>query len=355
MNNDLLNNHSSKSSNRFIANKKFIQPYKSVKYSYLKNKNKANLDLQSELNKTTFFDSDKKRRPSYLKELIIAKTKIEYPLNHDPGPSREKGGSFQGDLFSPQKEPKHYSQKTYQLPLKEFDKESEEDSQKKRIIETSGDDIEDEFGKEGDYKGGTNMKDGKEFMDISPIKSPHTYNDYVGDGFVRNNKPNYTPNRNDQKVRYSKNKNLNDYNNKCGPEKENEEDQFVTDSPEENYNRIPQTERRRRPKDNIRDSTSFDGYPNKKNNAKIYVKPKSKYNKKNYNTSNKGNSKRDSPNKKRKYEPYLRNLNRDNKNDEDSSLMNDFWNLKDLGGRVDLGSYAKLIRKLKKNGECCRK
>ena len=351
MNNDLLNNHSSKSSNRFIANKKFIQPYKSVKYSYLKNKNKANLDLQSELNKTTFFDSDKKRRPSYLKELIIAKTKIEYPLNHDPGPSRKKGGSVQGDLFSPQKEPKHYSQKTYQMPLKEFDKESEEEIQKKRIIETSGDDIEDEFGKEGDYKGGTNMKDGKEFMDISPIKSPHTYNDYVGDGFVRNNKLNYTPNINDQKVRYSKNKNLNDYNNKFCPEKENEEDQFVTDSPEENYNRISQSEKRRRPKDNIRDSTSSDVNPNKKNYGKIYVKPKSKYNKKNYNKKNKGNSKRDSPNKKRRYEPYLRKPNRDNKNDEDSSLMNDFWNLKDLGGRVDLGSYAKLIRKLKKNGD----
>ena len=351
MNNDLLNNHSSKSSNRFIANKKFIQPYKSVKYSYLKNKNKANLDLQSELNKTTFIDSDKKRRPSYLKELIIAKTKIEYPLNHDPGPSRKKGGSVQGDFLSPQKQPKHYSQKTYQMPLKEFDKESVEDSLKKRNIETSGDDIEDEFGKEGVYKGGTNMKDGKGFMDISPIKSPRTYNDYVGDGFARNNKPNYTPNLNDQKVRYSKNKNLNNYTNKYGPERENEEDQFVTDSPEEDYDRITQTDRRRRPIDNIKDSTSSDAYPNKKNYAKIYVKPKSKYNKKNYNKNNKGNSKRNSPNKKGKFDPYLRKPNRDNKNDEDSSLMNDFWNLKDLGGRVDLGNYAKLINKLKKNGD----
>ena len=74
MNNDLINNHSSMSSNMYIANQNNPQLDRIFQESYIKNKNKGVLDIQSKGNRTIFFDSDNEKRRSSQKDLLISKS-----------------------------------------------------------------------------------------------------------------------------------------------------------------------------------------------------------------------------------------------------------------------------------------
>ena len=182
MNNDLKNNHSSKSSNRFIANKTNPQPNKSLGKRYLKNKKKPTANIKFPPNKT-FLKSD--RRPSNSLILISKRITSEYPINHDPGPIPEKESENQRyGSSSEEDDPKHNRIKTYDIPLKERDKELKDDTQKRINSEIIGEDIEDEFESEGDYKEEPIMEKEKEnekdFKDMSPIKPSRQNNNYIG-------------------------------------------------------------------------------------------------------------------------------------------------------------------------------
>ena len=87
MNNDLINNHSSMSSNMYIANQNNPQLDRIFQESYIRNKNKGVLDIQSKGNRTIFFDSDNEKRRSSQKDLLISKSVSRYPTIYAPGPN----------------------------------------------------------------------------------------------------------------------------------------------------------------------------------------------------------------------------------------------------------------------------
>ena len=209
MNNDLYNNHSSESSNMYVANKRYPQLNKYIR-------NKAMLDTQSKGNKTIFFDSDNELRPSNQKELLISQSISKYPANYAPGPNPYNDGIIQGYYVNPQEDPsQRYNRRNlYQYPLRDRDDDDQMNNEYDgRNIENGGEDIEDEEGNEGDYEEDMDLENGKNYVDVSPQQDPGYYNDYVGDGIVRNNIPNYSPDSNGQNVRYYKKKKFNVYNN----------------------------------------------------------------------------------------------------------------------------------------------
>ena len=386
MNNDLYNNHSSESSNMYVANKRYPQLNKYVR-------NKAMLDTQSKGNKTIFFDSDNELRPSNQKELLISQSISKYPANYAPGPNPYNDGIIQGYYVNPQEDPsQRYNRRNlYQYPLRDRDDDDQMNNEYyERNIENGGEDIEDEEGNEGDYEEDMDLENGKNYVDVSPQQDPGYYNDYVGDGNVRNNIPNYSPDSNGQNVRYYKKKKFNAYNNNnynnYDQENENEDNQYIMESPQDNYKFKSQPYKRRRVLGSLGDSASSEAYANKNNQnnqspenySRIYVKPKTKYNN-SLNNANNGisteergiESQRESPNNNLKNGSYLRKpyhyidseendskkakFNKMNNYDEDSinvvepPLYNHPLNPKNKGGKVDLNNYARMKNRTKRD------
>ena len=322
MNNDLKNNHSSKSSNRFIANKTNPQPNKSLGKRNLKNRKKPTSNINFPPNKT-FLKQD--RRPSNSLLLISKRITSEYPINHDPGPIPKKESENQRYDLSPEEDdPKHNRIKTYDIPLKERDKELIDDTQKRINSEIIGEDIEDEFESEGDYKEEPIMEKENEnendFVDMSPIKPSRQNNNYIGDGNVRNNKPI----TNNQNIRYTNDKNNLDQVDENENENQNE-DENEKQAEKKTLNLPAKNNYKRRPTyiirnilANTQDSAGFDpDYIFKSrspdNYSQLYIKPKSKYN------------------------PNYRSYRRYN------SILVD----NDIGGKVDLHNYARLMGRVK--------
>ncbi len=400
MNNDLSNNHSSVSSNRYIANRRYPQLNKYIQESYIKDKNKGMLDTQSKGNRTIFFDSDNDRRPSNQKDLLISKAESKYPTNYAPGPNPYNDGVIQGYYINVKDESRYNKPNTYQIPLRQRINERIEERPpinnyySRGNIENGGEDVEDEEINEGEYEDEMEMENGKNYVDISPQKEAGYYNDYneyIGDGIVRNNIPNFSPNQNGQNVRYYKKANIpnlnNNYNN-FGQDNENEEDQYEIESPAKNYNINRQPYRRRHILGNLGDSASSEAYassntnqrnPNTENYSKIYVKPKTKYNNNNninvngISTEERGiESQRQNPNNAENNGSYSRKPyhyidteenelnkykhNKINNYDEDSinvrepPLYNYPNNDINKGGKVDLNNFG-IIKNRTKRGE----
>ena len=401
MNNDLSNNHSSVSSNRYIANRKYPQLNKYIQESYIKDKNKGMLDIQSKGNKTIFFDSDNDKRPSNQKELLISKAESKYPANYAPGPNPYNDGIIQGYYINVKDESRYNKPTTYQIPLRQRINERIEERPPinnyyyRRNVENGGEDVEEEEINEGEYEDEMEMENGKNYVDISPQKEAGYYNDYneyIGDGIVRNNIPNFSPNQNGQNVRYYKKANIPNLNNKYnnfGQDNENEEDQYEIESPAKNYNINRQPYRRRHILGNLGDSASSEAYassntnqrnPNTENYSKIYVKPKTKYTNNNNNINVNGisteergiESQRQSPNNAANNGSYLRKPyhyidteenelnkykhNKINNYDEDSinviepPLYNYPNNDINKGGKVDLNNFG-ILKNRTKRGE----
>ena len=397
MNNDLYNNHSSESSNMYIANKRYPHLNKYIKRSYIKDKHKAMLDTKSKGNKTIFFDSDNELRPSNQKDLLISKAISKYPTNYAPGPNPYNDGIIQGYYVNAPEDPRYIRRNQYQYPLREIDDDNDDQMNSdcyERNIENGGEDIEDDEGNEGDFEGegDIDVENGKEYLEVSPQSAANYYNDYVGDGIVRNNIPNYSPDSNGQNVRYYKKKKLNLYSNnnfnnyEQENENENDDEQYIIESPQDNYNMNRQPYRKRRVLGNLGDSASSEAYANNinqnnqspENYSRIYIKPKTRYNR-NMNNANNNNgisteergieSQRESPNNDLKNGSYLRKppyhyeesdendtnkYNKLNNYDEDSinvvepPLYNHPLNEEKKGGKVDLNNYALLKNRGKK-------
>jgi hypothetical protein len=327
-----------------IANQGYPQLNKYINQSYLKDKNRGMFDTKSKGNKTIFFDSDNEKRPSNQKDLLISKVISKYPTNYAPVPSPYKDGVIQGYYIKVNKAPKYDGRTHYQTNTDYYG----------RNIENGGEDYEEERGNEGNYDEDMDYENGKEFPDVSPRNYTDYYPDYIGGGNVRNNMPNFAPNPYEQNIRYSKKNNFTNYNsdnyNNYGPEYENEDDQYLIDSPEDNCEISGIPYRRRHIIGNLGDSASSEAYANKSNqnyqnsdiHSKIYVKPKTKYNNKQniYNngilTEERGiESQRDIPNKFINNGSYIRKpfhyidsegnksniYNKINNYDEDSSCL----------------------------------
>ena len=297
MNNDFINNHSSMSSNMPIANQNNPQLDRFIQESYLRNKNKGVLDIQSKGNRTIFFDSDNEKRPSSQKDLVISKTVSKYPTNYAAGPNPYNDGIVQGYFVNNRGEPR-FNQKTYQEPIREIDFERNEGKPGINYYrdngEIGGDEVE--YQNEGENEEDIEMQNANQFDDYSPQKAIGEYNEYIGDGIVRNNIPNYSPNQNVQNVPYYKKKNFNEYNmyNNYNRdydqmnEMENENDQYDMESPTKNYNYNGEPYKRRHILGNLGDSASSEAYANNSNqiqktpiidpNKRIYVKPRSRVN-----------------------------------------------------------------------------
>ena len=295
MNNDLINNHSSMSSNMYIANQKNPQFDRFIQESYKRNKNKGVFDIQSKGNRTIFFDSDNEKRRSSLKDLLISKTVSKYPTNYAAGPNPYNDGIVQGYFINNRGEPR-FNQKTYQEPIREIEFERNEGNPGimyyRNNAEIGGDEVE--YQNEGENEEDIEMQNVNQFEDYSPQKAIGEYNEYIGDGIVRNNIPNYSPNQNVQNVPYYQNKNLNDYNmnNNYNIDyvqmNENEDNQYDIESPIKNYNYNGEPYKRRHILGNLGDSASSEAYANNNNqiqktpiidpNPRIYVKPRSKVN-----------------------------------------------------------------------------
>ena len=292
MNNDLINNHSSMSSNIPIANQSNPQMDRFIQESYIRNKNKGVLDIQSKGNRTIFFDSDNEKRPSSQKELLISKTVSKYPTNYAAGPNPYNDGIVQGYFVNNRGEPK-YNHKTYQEPIREIEFERNEGNPGMNYyrdnIEVGGDEIG--YQNEGENEEDIEMQNANQYDDYSPQKAVGEYNEYIGDGIVRNIIPNYSPNQN---VPYYKKKNLNNYNmyNNYNRDyvqmNENEDDQYDMESPIKNYNYNREPYKRRHILGNLGDSASSEAYANNNNqiqkpsiidsSQRVYVKPRSRTN-----------------------------------------------------------------------------
>ena len=311
MNNDYINNHSSMSSNKYIANfnQKFPQLSRHIQESYIKNQNKGILDVNSKGNRNIFFDSDNERKPSNQKDLLISKAVSKYPANYAPGPNPYNDGVVKGYYINYKGEPK-FNNKTYQIPLREIEDERNEEYQRRNYYRDNEEDNGGEEDNEEDDE--MEMENGNEYGDISPQKAVgeyNEYNDYIGDGIVRNNNiPNYSPNQNgqNQNIPYYQKKNLNYYNNNYNRnygqydenqmdnenqniEEEEDDGQYLIESPTKTYNyNKRQPYQRRRIMGNLGDSASSEAYANNnkniqrtpiiENNSRIYVKPKPRNN-----------------------------------------------------------------------------
>ena len=234
------------------------------------------------------------------------------------------------------------------------------------------------------------MENGNEYNDdISPQQNMGQYNQYIGDGIVRNNIPNYSPNPNGQNIVYYKKKKLGRYNYNISPQNEfynenkNEKNKYNVESPannDQNINYNIQPYQRRHILGNLGDSASPEAYAinynnnqispsNPDNNSRIYVKPKTNYNNINngISTEERGIESRESPNNVAHNGANLRrpfqimeyednennNYNRLNNYDEDSinvvepPLFNYQNNERFKGGKVDLNA---LINKRGRKG-----
>ena len=365
MNNDLNNNHGSINSNKYIANRRYPRENKFYQESYIKDK--AILDMQSKGNRINYFDSDKDKRPSNQNNLYNSKGISRFPTNYAAGPNPYNADIIKGYYVGAKDEDGYNNQ--YQIPLNENEEEIEEDEQRnnyyRQNIKNGGEEIDDEEGNAGE--------------DEEEVENGNEYNEYIGDGIVRNNIPNYSPNQNGQNILYYRKKNLGKYNPNYAPENENEnvEDEYIMESPAKNdninkYNMQPY--KRRHILGNLADSASSEAYAKKNiqispytdNNSRIYVKPKTKYNSINngISTEERGiESKKESPNNVANNGAYLRRpfhypdyedneiskYNKINNYDEDSinvvepPMYNNSNNDRIKGGKVDLNTFG--IRK----------
>ena len=398
MNNDLRNNQSSMSSNKYIANRRFPQLNRYFQESYIKDK--GMLDTQSKGNKTIFFDSDNDKRPANTKELLISKTISTYPTNYAAGPNPFNDNVNRG-YFINSRTDKRYNNPDIPLYIRQTKKQrieviNEDYEPRNRNnyyrpnIENGGEEFEDE--QENDGEDEEDFENGNEYDNISPSKMGGKYNQYIGDGNVRNNLPNYSPNQNGQNIPYYRKKYLkhNNYDN-YGPgnefedENENEEEEYMVESPTNQYNKnnaYKQPYRRRRILGNLADSASSEAYaknnvksPNTDNNSIIYKKPKSNYNnnlKNGISTEERGiESKKESTNNAPNNGSYLRNykykyietdnndLNKNNKINYDEDSLNDaekpLYHYKNneriKGGKIDLKNYTIINKEKKANNE----
>ena len=393
MNNDLNNNHSSMSSNNYIANRR-RNPIENQYYQeyYNKDKNRGMFDIKSKGNRTIFFDSDNDKRPSNQKDLLISRQISKYPTNYAPGPNPYNAEIIKGYILGNQEDPRYNKQYPNSL------KENEDDYDDQRYnynyyrpnIKNGGDNIGEEDGNIGEDEEemeNGNENDFNENIDYSPQQPIGQQNAYIGDGIVRNNIPDYSPNSNGQRNPYYKKKNLGKYIQNYGPENENENEEikYITGSPEDNYNMKKnnnQPYKRRRILGNLADSASSEAYAKKKiqvspsnhdSNSIIYVKPRTQYNNMNngISTEERGiESRKDSPinadnngafirrpfqyrdyqdDEKNKYNRRV-SYDKDTANDEIPSYNyqnNDI----NKGGKVDLNNFAILKKRGKREKE----
>ena len=395
MNNDLDNNHSSVNSSKYIANRAKPIEKKFYQESYIKDKNRGMFDIQSKGNKTIFFDSDNDKRPSNQKELLISRAVSKYPANFAPGPSPYNTEIIRGYYVGSQEESRF--NQPYQMPLNQYEEEINEEGQRNKYyfrenIKNGGYNMENEGNAGEDLE---EMENGNEYQynaDNSPLQNIGQYNQYIGDGIVRNNILNYSPNLNGENSLYYKKKKLGKYNYNIGLENEyqsqneNEEGQYNMESPANNnqninYNMKPY--QRRHILGNLSDSASPEEYAikynnqispsNPDNNSRIYVKPKANYNNLNngISTEELGIESRESPNNAANNGANLRrpfqftdydendnnNYNRLNNYDEDSvnivepPLFNYPNNERYKGGKVDLNNFALINKRARRDRE----
>ena len=335
MNNDLRNNHSSMSSNKYIANRRFPELNKYYQESYIKER--GMLDTKSRGNKTIFFDSDNDNRPSNQKDLLISKSISKYPTNYAAGPIQYNDNDIQGYLVNNYDDPR-FNNHEYKIPTRPSRQRINDEeyvprnrNDYRQNIENGGDEF-DEQGNDGEDE--EEMENGNEYDNNSPSMAGN-YNRYIGDGIVRNNLPNYSPNQNGQSVPYYRKKYFpnNNYNNNYGQideyqneneEGEGEEEEYIEESPEKQYNNNAYNYNRQPYKRHIFgnpiDSASSEAYanknnvksPNSDNSSIIYQKPKSKYIN-NYNnlkngisTEERGIESKESPNNVDNNGPYYK-------------------------------------------------
>ena len=394
MNNDLRNNHSSMSSNKYIANKRYPRENRIIyKESFIKDKNKEMVDINSKKNKKILIDSYNDKRPSNQKVILIPKEASKYPANYTPGPNPYNSDIIKG-YYIDRREGYHLE---YQIRLKENQEEFDENERRKYYEENmknGGDEIEDEEGNAGEDEEEMEMEmeNGNEYNNISPQKyigQFNNYNDYIGDGIVRNNVPNYSPyqNQNGQNLLYYyKKKNLNynpNYEQDNDLEKE-KDGQYIIESPANQYikinNNIPYN--RKRVIVNLGDSVSSEAYAKRyknqispsytDNSSRIYVKPKTKYNSINngisteerdieskqditYNAANNGaylrrpfNYNDTDENEISKYNKIY-NYDADSLNFVEPTIYNFPNNDINKGGKVDLNNYTILKSKGKRD------
>ena len=382
MNNDLNNNHGSMNSNKYIANRRYPHQNKFYQESYIKDK--GILDMQSKGNRTNYLDSDNDKRPSNQQDLFISKGLSRYPTNYAAGPNPYNADIIKGYYVGAKDEDGYNNH--YQIPLnenyEEIDDEQQRNNYYRQNIQNGGDEIDDEIGNESEDE--EEVENGNEYNDESPHNYNEQYNEYIGDGIVRNNLPNYSPNQNGQNVLYYRKKYLGKYNPNYGPENE-DEDQYIMESPSKKYNLTNynvQPYKRRHILGNLADSASSEAYAKKNsqispytdNNSRIYVKPKTQYNNMNngISTEERGiESKKESPNNVAKNGAYLKkpfhypdyedneitHYNRINNYDEDSinvvepPLYNNAYNDRNKGGKVDLKNFGIRKNREKKNEE----
>ena len=394
MNNDLDYNHSSVNSSKYIANRKNPIEKKFYQESYIKDKNRAMFDLQSKGNKTIFFDSVNDKRPSNQKDLLISSQVSKYPANFAPGPNPYNSDIIRGYYVERQEEPRF--NQPFQMPLNQNQYEEQINDEEQRNnyfyrqnIKNGGYDMDDEGNAGEDEEELENGNENEYNGDISPQQNIGQYNQYIGDGIVRNNIPNYSPNPNGQNIVYYKKKKLGRYNYNISPQNEfynenkNEKNKYNVESPannDQNINYNIQPYQRRHILGNLGDSASPEAYAinynnnqispsNPDNNSRIYVKPKTNYNNINngISTEERGIESRESPNNVAHNGANLRrpfqimeyednennNYNRLNNYDEDSinvvepPLFNYQNNERFKGGKVDLNA---LINKRGRKG-----
>ena len=112
MNNDLRNNQSSMSSNKYIANRRFPQLNRYYQESYIKDK--GILDTQAKGNKKVIIDSDNDKRRESTKELLISKSISKYPTNYAAGPNPYNDNKIR-EYYITSKVDKRYN--TREIPL----------------------------------------------------------------------------------------------------------------------------------------------------------------------------------------------------------------------------------------------
>ena len=388
MNNDLRNNHSSMSSSKYIANKRYPREDRYYKESFIKDKNKEMLDIQSKGNKTIVIDSYSNKRPSNEKVLLIPKEVSKYPSNYAPGPNPYNADIIKGYYI----DRREGYNPDYQIPLNDNQEEFDENGQRnyyEQNMKNSGDEIEGEEENAGEDEEEMEIENGNEYNNISPQKDIEHFNnyDYIGDGIVRNNIPNYSPyqNQNGQNIPYyykKKNLKYTNYAQENENQIENIDEQYIIESPANQYIKINTSMpyNRKRILVNLGESVSSEAYATKNNqispsfadnSSKIYVKPKTNYNNMNngISTEERGiESKQDITNNSANNRAYLRRpFNYNDTEENEIKKYNKIYNYDEdslnveppiykftnsdinKGGKVDLTNYAILKTKGKRN------